>query len=63
MNASELGEHLLEGVPSAPPSAGRLAEWCEGLWRACRAMAARQDELVAVVKGLEARVAELEDLL
>jgi hypothetical protein len=60
MSAAEISSWLSEAVPSAPPTRERLAEWCEGLWRACRALEARQDELVAVVKDLEARIKELE---
>jgi hypothetical protein len=62
MSAAEISDHLSEAVPSAPPTLAGLREWCEALGRAARAMAARQDELVAVVKDLEARVAALEDV-
>ena len=60
MSAADLSERLQEPVPSAPPQAEHLQDWCEKLWRACRAMAERQDELVATVQDLEARIADLE---
>jgi hypothetical protein len=62
MSAAEISEKASEAVPSMPPprDTERLGDWCVALWRACRVMEARESQLVAVVKDLEARVAELE---
>lgn len=60
MSSERIDLAVTDPVPSEPPTKEQLPEFVARLWRACRALEARQAEVVGVVNEHDGRIEDLE---